>query len=90
MSENKATIKIESDDTTKDKLLALDIYTQALEERLDKYQKQSQNLVDMCADMYNDLTALKHRVDLKIKRINFKECCYGLVRYSINSYTLSC
>ena len=64
MSKNKAIIKVESDDTTKDKLFALDIYTQALEERLDKYQKQSQNLVDMCADMYNDLTALKHRVDL--------------------------
>ena len=63
MSENKALIKIESDDATKDKLFALDIYTQALEERLDNYQKQSQNLVDMCADMYNDLTALKQKVE---------------------------
>ena len=64
MSENKALIKIESDDTTKD------IYTQALEERLDKYQKQSQNLVDMCADMYNDLTALKQKVE-KLEKNEF-------------------
>ena len=70
MSENKALIKIESDDTTKDKLFALDIYTQALEERLDKYQKQSQNLVDMCVDMYNDLTALKQKVE-KLEKNEF-------------------
>ena len=50
--------------SVEDKLSELDIYTKALEDRLDKYQKQSQNLVDMCADMYNDLTALKQKVEI--------------------------
>ena len=56
--------------SVEDKLSELDIYTKALEDRLDKYQKQSQNLVDMCADMYNDLTALKQKVE-KLEKNEF-------------------